>query len=141
MKEVPGAVLVVGPLGLGERLLALTDLLGDEHGVDPVIVDDLGGVAVDLADLVVIELHLVDDGDDFAPSLVEFLQIGRLLAELTPELFMQLGRLHHGVLAEGDVIVEADDLDEVVLLLLVFLELLLDDLLEAVDDELLDKGG
>ena len=91
MKEVPGAVLVVGPLGLGERLLALTDLLGDEHGVDPVIVDDLGGVAVDLADLVVVELHLVDNGDDLAPGLVELLQIGRLLAELAPELFMQLG--------------------------------------------------
>ena len=141
MEEVAGAVLVVGPLGLGEGLLALSDLLGDEHGVDPVVVDDFGGVAVDFADLVVIELDLVDNGDDLAPGLVQLLQIGRLLAELAPELFMQLGGLDHGILTEGHVVVKTDDLDKVILLLLVFLELLLDDFLEAVNDELLDKGG
>lgn len=39
------------------------------------------------------------------------------------------------------MIVEANHLDKVILLLLILLQLLLDDLLEAVDDELLDEGG
>lgn len=84
-------MLVVGPLGLGEGLLALTDLLGDEHGVDPVVVDYLGGVAVDLAHLVVVELDLIHNSYDLASGLVELLQVGGLLAELAPELLVQLG--------------------------------------------------
>ena len=97
--EVPRPFLVVGPFGLGQRLLPLVYFLSDEHGIDPVVVDYLGGVAVYFSNLVVVQLDLVDNGYDFPASLVELLQVGSFLAELAPELFMQFGRLHHGVLA------------------------------------------
>lgn len=101
---------------------------------------DFWGVGVDFPDLVVVLFDGVDDADDLASSLVQFLQIGSLLAQFGPELFVQFGRLNHCFLAQRDVIVEPDHFNEVVLLLLVLLQVLLDDLLEAVDDELFDEG-
>ncbi len=103
--------------------------------------DDFGRVVVNLADLVVVESHCVDNLNDATTRLIELLQVGRLLTQFAPKFLVQLGRLHHGLLAERDVVVEADDLDEVVLLLLVLFKVVLDDLLEAVDDELLYERG
>jgi hypothetical protein len=53
---------------------------------------------------------------------------------------VQLGGDDHGFLEEGDVVVEADGFDEVRLALVPVLEVLLDDLFEAVDVELLVEG-
>jgi hypothetical protein len=65
-----GLFLVVGSFGLGEAAFAFTDLMGDEHGIDSVVVDDLGGVAVYLADFVVVKFHSIHDFNDFSPCLV-----------------------------------------------------------------------
>lgn len=136
-----GHFLVVGFLGLREAAFTFGNALGYEHGIDAVVVYDFGGVAVDLVDLDVVELDVVDHLYDLAADFVELLEVGRFLNEFAPELLVELGRGEHGLLAEHDVVVEADDFDEVALLVGLVLELVLDDLLEAVDDKLLDEGG
>ena len=52
--------------------------------------NNLGGMAIDFSDLIVIHFYSIDDFNDISSILVQFLQIRDILFELSPELFVQL---------------------------------------------------
>lgn len=104
-----------------ETFFTFRDVLGDEHGINTVVVYNLWGVTVDLIYFSVIITDSVDYRDDLTSCVVELLQIRCFFHQFCPKLLVQFGRLEHCLLTERNMIIKANDLDEVIFLILILL--------------------